>query len=933
MQNVDRILAIVGERQRSILALSVFLTFICFGASAFAKAQEAVQGTEGPAGAVAPVVPQQVRYTSKLATRAGDTVEAVFRIYAAAEGGDPLWSEMQRVTVGEDGSYSVLLGSASLSGLPQSVFAGGAARWLGVSVERSPEQERVLLSSVPYAMKSADAESLAGHAASDFVTQNQFAQLAQSAQAGNGAPAVTPFNVSGSGTAGIVPLWTGANAQGNSEITQVGSSIGINEATPAATLDVNGTAQFRGTLTLPANATATSSSGHSSNFLNLSTSAWSSTTDAPVSPGFQMFAYPVNNNTANPGAKFYMQYRLGSKVTTLFSVNSEGVIGFAPGQTFPGSSTDAANTFTGTQTIASGNLALPATTGPTSGVITIGGVPFLHGYRSGSQNVFVGGAGNLTTSGSYASAMGSQALASLSTGKYNTAVGGLALFNNNTGSQNTAFGLQALYANTTGINNTAIGFNSGNSGTAYANLSNSTAIGANSAVSQSNSLVLGQTSAINPGEYFVNVGIGTPTPRSIFEVAAGAASTLGPVITLTNPAGGAQAQAAIDFNTSTPSSAGAYNPGARILAVDDGSFSDDLFFFSNKPGGDNKGLSLNMVVASNGQVGIGTSVPANEAQLVIYQNENNIGAIQAFAETIQSGTYAGDGGNAIKARGGDSTGSSWSGAGAQFTGGNNYENGIAGDGIDAAAGIGGSQFGLAGYFDGDIYVYGTVNSGTDFRGTINPSIAGITIDHPLDPANKYLTLASVGSPELTSVISGNVITDELGVAIVSLPPWFDEIHSDFRYQLTVVGGRFAQAIVSKEIENHQFSISTNATGVKVSWQVTGVRQDAYAKAHPLIVEELKDANEQGFYKHPELFGQPEERQVEWARHPASMKRMKERRMAAQAEFAKGIQRPKSIDQRVIDPLATRAAQPASAVNRGVPWRPAPTAGPVEAPRH
>src|SRR5208283_3210684 len=107
------------------------------------------------------------------------------------------------------------------------------------------------LSSVPYAMKSADAESLAGHAASDFVTQNQFAQLAQSAQAGSPAPAITPFDVTGSGTGGTVPLWIGANTLGSSEITQVGSDIGINEPTPGATLDVNGTAQFRGTLTLP----------------------------------------------------------------------------------------------------------------------------------------------------------------------------------------------------------------------------------------------------------------------------------------------------------------------------------------------------------------------------------------------------------------------------------------------------------------------------------------------------------------------------------------------------------------------------------------------------------------------------------------------------------------------------------------------------------
>jgi hypothetical protein len=329
------------------------------------SAQGGIQNTEGPAAEVAPVVPQQIRYAGKLATRSGDTVEAEFRIYAAAEGGDPLWTETQRVTVGEDGSYSVLLGNASSAGLPQTVFSGGAARWLGVSVERSAEQERVLLSSVPYAMKSADAESLAGHAASDFVTQNQLAQFAQSAQSSKqdgSSPDAQPNTsgaVTGSGTTGTVPLWTGALTQGNSEITQVDTSIGINEATPAATLDVNGTTRFRGTLTLPATSTATSSSGHDSQSLSFAASAWSSTVNAAASPSFEMFAYPENNNTSNPTAKFYMQYREGSSTTTLFSVNSEGIIGFAPGQAFPG-------------TIASVSATSPVTAATTSGSVSLG---------------------------------------------------------------------------------------------------------------------------------------------------------------------------------------------------------------------------------------------------------------------------------------------------------------------------------------------------------------------------------------------------------------------------------------------------------------------------------------------------------------------------------------------------------------------------------
>jgi len=110
--------------------------------------------------------------------------------------------------------------------------------------------------------------------------------------------------------------------------------------------------------------------------------------------------------------------------------------------------------------------------------------------------------------------------------------------------------------------------------------------------------------------------------------------------------------------------------------------------------------------------------------------------------------------------------------------------------------------------------------------------------------------------------------------MVQLPEWFEALNTDFRYQLTVIG-QFAQAVVAHEIENNRFEIRTNAPNVKVSWQVTGVRQDAYAKAHPLVVEQQKDARLRGFYIHPDLFGAPPEKQIEWARHPQTMKQIKE----------------------------------------------------------
>ncbi len=226
------------------------------------------------------------------------------------------------------------------------------------------------------------------------------------------------------------------------------------------------------------------------------------------------------------------------------------------------------------------------------------------------------------------------------------------------------------------------------------------------------------------------------------------------------------------------------------------------------------------------------------------------------------------GGEGVYGIGGDGV---FAGSGGSFLGGNSLASiGKGGDGVISMGGngAGGGRNGYAGNFFGDLNVSGAITAGTkDFK-----------IDHPLDPANKYLVHASVESSEMMNIYAGNVTTDTQGLATVKMPAWFETLNTDFRYQLTVIG-TFAQAIISREIQEHEFSIRTNAPNVKVSWQVTGVRQDAYAKAHPLAVEEEKDAQTKGFYIHPDLYGASEEKQIEWARHPQMMKRMKEQRNA------------------------------------------------------
>jgi hypothetical protein len=164
--------------------------------------------------------------------------------------------------------------------------------------------------------------------------------------------------------------------------------------------------------------------------------------------------------------------------------------------------------------------------------------------------------------------------------------------------------------------------------------------------------------------------------------------------------------------------------------------------------------------------------------------------------------------------------------------------------------FGRSPNGTAGRFEGDVEVTGTCT------GCLGPS----RIDHPLDPESRYLQHAAVQSAELKNVYDGNVTTDDNGEAVVTLPEWFEALNRDFRYQLTVIGD-FAQAIVSSEIRDNRFTIKTDRPNVKVSWQVTGIRQDPYATAHPLAVEPEKSGEEQGKYLHPAEWGRPETKGV------------------------------------------------------------------------
>ena len=178
-------------------------------------------------------------------------------------------------------------------------------------------------------------------------------------------------------------------------------------------------------------------------------------------------------------------------------------------------------------------------------------------------------------------------------------------------------------------------------------------------------------------------------------------------------------------------------------------------------------------------------------------------------------------------------------------------------------------------------------------GNLEKAGGSFKIDHPLEPANKYLCHSFVESPDMKNVYDGVVVLDDKGEAEIELPDWFGALNKDFRYQLTAIGAPGPNLYIAEEIisdttitttkhaaaittttammiadndnnnnnNESRFKIAGGTSGMKVSWQVTGIRKDPWANAHRIQVEEDKPDKERGYYIHPDLYGQPAENQI------------------------------------------------------------------------
>jgi hypothetical protein len=678
-------------------------------------------------------VPRLIRFSGLAKDESGKpmtgTVGVTFSLYKDAQGGAPLWLETQNVQADATGHYTALLGSSSAEGVPLAIFASAEAQYVATSISGQREQARVLLMSVPYALKAADAQTLGGLPASAFMP----ALAATSGKAGASptAPAgsLPPAGITGKGAKDFVPLWTSGTALGNSVIFQTGGNLGVGTKTPKANLDLIGT----------------------------------------------------------------------------------GVIGIRA-------------TVPGTQAAISG--VATATSGGTTGVAGISADPNGNGVF-GINNAKKGGAGVIGS----ANATSGQPVGVLGVAK-STSAGSAGVIGSETAKTGNVYGVGGFAASTSTGATGVTGFESATTGQVFgvAGSTNSTTdfsvgvSGIEGATTGAVFGVAGETPSTTDGATGVS-GFESAASGAVIGVGGSTSSTSGTGV----------------FGNATATSGVVYGVRGYTGSITDGAAGVTGF----------EGAASGVVVGVSGGTASTSGTGINGYNTAT--SGNTIGIFGSAASPNGAGIVGSATATSGPAIGVQGVTTSPNGAGGVFT---NQSGGtsqvLIANGANSKQVFNVDASGNS-FFAGNVSVTGKLTKGS----------GSFKIDHPLDPANKYLSHSFVESPDMMNVYNGNITTDKHGMATVALPSYFEALNADFRYQLTVIG-QFAQAIVQHEIKGNQFTIKTNKPGVKVSWQVTGIRHDAYANADRIPVEEDKPSAEQGYYLHPEVFGQPTSKSVQAA---------------------------------------------------------------------
>jgi hypothetical protein len=287
--------------------------------------------------------------------------------------------------------------------------------------------------------------------------------------------------------------------------------------------------------------------------------------------------------------------------------------------------------------------------------------------------------------------------------------------------------------------------------------------------------------------------------------------------------------------TSDSNAVVAYNnnsSASTIFAENDSSNGAGLLFYATDPNVKINGSSALFAVTNTGQVGMGTASPS--ATLHINEGGNASNDSLLIGNNTTKGLQLRDTGTAVDL---------------ESIGVPLFANLV----TQQAVNIGGGPHG-----PGDYALAVGANNGLTRSAFVafDVAIAGnlgvsgtknFRIDHPLDPANKYLDHAAIESSEVLNLYSGNALLNENGETRIELPAWFEALNTDFRYQLTAIGAPGPNLYVAEEINHNGFRIAGGTPGMKVSWQVTCQRNDAHMKAHPFVAETDKPASERGHY--------------------------------------------------------------------------------------